>query len=111
MQLLSRLRKRPWWLALVWGLLAAGAAQAQSKIYWSVAQPYNQYEYWSMNPDGSGKAKVLPDGLAAPAPFDQISSVAGPSAGTYPLDPTDPSSPRARWWLAVVVSSSTRDTA
>ncbi|QEH38230.1 Protein TolB [Aquisphaera giovannonii] len=88
--------------ALVLMLLSAAPAWAQDRIYWTVPQPGNAKEVWSMNADGSGKTNLFPAGIAPPPGYDSISSIAGPSAGAYPIDPSSPGSPSARWWLASV---------
>ena len=88
--------------ALALLLLTAAPTWAQGRIYWTVPLPGEVKEIWSVNPDGSGKISLFPAGLTPPPSYDSIRAIAGPSAGTYPIDPNTPGSPAIRWWLASV---------
>lgn len=101
---MTRRRTSTVFQALIGLLLTTAPAWAQARITWTVDLPYQAKEIWSMNPDGSGKASLVPGGFAPPAPYDQISQIAGPSVGTYPLDPANPNSPRVHWFLATLTS-------
>lgn len=89
-------------MALIGLIAAAAPAWGQARITWVVDQPYQVKELWSMNPDGSNRVSLVPGGFTAPAPYSEIGEIAGPSVGTYPLDPLDPASPRVRWFLTVL---------
>jgi len=101
--------RRSWALALLVLLLAVAPAQAQSRIFWSVDLPNQVKEINSMNPDGSNKGSLFPGGLSLPAGYESFGSVVGPSVGTYPLDSSNPGSPRVRWFLTILNASLRHD--
>ncbi|WP_152049431.1 TolB family protein [Tautonia marina] len=86
-------------MALIGLIATAAPAWGQARITWVVDQPYQVKELWSMNPDGSNRVSLVPGGFTASAPYSEIGEIAGPSVGTYPLDPFDPASPRVQWFL------------